>query len=100
MPSKADQIRALLRRGTLTNNAIAERIGCSADYVRAVKQRRDGGGLSAADRKWRAGYVEKHGVTYRVMRYRTDEDHREYLLAKNAAWRHARRRSKKSSKSA
>lgn len=100
MPTKADQIRALLRRGTLTNNAIAERVGCSADYVRAVKQRRDGGGVSKADRKWIAAYVQEHGITPGSMRYRNDAEYRERQNARKIAWRHAQRLSKKSSKSA
>lgn len=50
--TKTERIRRLTD-GTRSTTQIAETVGCSPAYVRAVWQRMRGGGISAADRKYR-----------------------------------------------
>lgn len=49
--TKSERIRDLVKLG-MTNAEIAHYVGCQQSYVRAVRQRIAGGGLSAADRKY------------------------------------------------
>lgn len=72
--SKAALIREWLETTAYSSREIGEKLGVSDSYVRAVMQRRDGGGLSPADRKYYAAnremIIKKAGVRVKKSRAR------------------------------
>lgn len=90
MSTKTDQIKAFLEHSNLSSREIADAVGCSPDYVRAIRQRLIGGGTSAADKKYLAAFVARHGVHRNTHRYRTDTEYR----ARHNAYRRPRSRAR------
>lgn len=92
--SKADQIRKLLH---LSNAVIAERMGCSDAYVRAVRQRTRSDGRpqwTLTGLKW----VEKNRERVRARknarhkeRYQSDPEYRRRQLEATKRWQLANR---------
>lgn len=70
MKTKAEIIREMIVCN-VPRRSIAEKVGVSQEYVRAVHARMIGGGLSAADRNYRA----KPGVRESRNKYSLDRYH-------------------------
>lgn len=72
--SKAALIREWLETTAYSSREIAKKLGVSDSYVRAVTQRRDGGGKSEADRKYyaanRDAIIKQSGIRVRRARAR------------------------------
>lgn len=75
--SKHDQIKSFLEAGTLTPQEIAAKVGCSTDYVRAVRLRVAAGGATKADIAYR-----EHIKSI----YRTDPEFRTKTRLRKNAW--------------
>lgn len=67
--SKAERIRNYLSDTDMTRDQIALAIGCRVEYVRVVEQRLlGGGGMSVADRRYRAVRREAWNAYQRVLK--------------------------------
>ncbi len=84
MPSKSDQIEALLRAGTLTRAEIAAKMGCKTAFVRAVYQRRIvGSNVDELYRRRREADAERYAAYLKRLkdrfhlRYHSDPEFRE-----------------------
>lgn len=75
--SKHDQIKAFLEAGTLTRQEIAAKVGCSTDYVRAVRLRIAAGGMTNADRV---------DLARKLRRYQNDPAFRHAMKERSGAW--------------
>lgn len=88
--TKSNRIRHLLKQG-MRPKEVAEIVGCSADYVRAVRQRSDKHGNSArspAQRRWAASEPGRaYKARYMRKRRATDPEFRKRLDAATARWR-------------
>lgn len=85
--TKTEKIKELLKLD-LTTKQIAEHVGCRQSYVRAVKQRVAGGGLSKAD----INYLSRPDVAMRrkhyfAERYWQDTGFRERMLERQRSYR-------------
>lgn len=77
MPTKTDQIRALLANTNLSTREIADTVGCLTAYVRAVKQRMLCADGKTPDARWTDKFKAQNGVAYATHQYRTNERRRE-----------------------
>ena len=96
MATKADIIAELLRGG-LSNAEAAERVGCSVDYVRAVRSRRGLPGQTRYTEEQRAQlYAQRYErwKEYQRNRYRTDPEFRK-LQIERSKQSQARKRARK-----